>query len=85
MKIHISMNDALLEEVDRVAKENYLSRSGIISMACAQYIQSRAMATALSTAADALKRIADSGQMSAEDVAELEAFSKQAQFYKNML
>lgn len=84
MKIHISMNDALLDEVDKAAQENYISRSGMISIACAQYIQTRTMSKGLARAGEALERIAESGQISETDKKELLEFSRQCQLYKDL-
>lgn len=83
-KIHITMNEMLLDEVDKCAAESYISRSGMISIACAQYIQTRRMGKALARSARALERIAESGQISEKDQEELLEFSKQCQYYKDL-
>lgn len=84
-KINISMNDALLAEMESLAKQNYTTRSGIISMACANYVQQQRMSEGIVTAAKAMQRIAETGVMSDTDKAELESFAKIAELYSNTL
>lgn len=38
MKLNISMNDDLVSRLEKLADENYMTRSGIISVACAEYV-----------------------------------------------
>jgi metal-responsive CopG/Arc/MetJ family transcriptional regulator len=43
MKIQISIDDRLLERVDKYADENYMSRSGFASLAMSQYLNQNDM------------------------------------------
>lgn len=38
VKINITVDEDLLERIDQYAKENYISRSGLITLACTNYI-----------------------------------------------
>lgn len=84
-KINISINNALLEEMEALAKQNYTSRSGIISMACANYVQQHRLTDSFVNSAKALQRIAETGVMSDADKQELETFVKIAQLYHSTL
>lgn len=42
MKVQISLNDKLLERADKYANLNYLSRSGLISLALTNYLKTNA-------------------------------------------
>lgn len=42
-KLSISMNDELLERIDKYAEENYLNRSAVISFAVKQYLDAQSV------------------------------------------
>lgn len=39
MKFNVSMNDELFQKLEEEAKKNYLSRSGLVSLAVQNYLQ----------------------------------------------
>ena len=41
MKFNVSMNDELFQRLDEEAKKNYLSRSGLVSLAVTKYLQDK--------------------------------------------
>lgn len=41
MKFNVSMNDELFQKLEEEAKLNYLSRSGLISLAVTKYLQDK--------------------------------------------
>ena len=41
MKFNVSMNDELFKKLDEEAKKNYLSRSGLVSLAVTKYLQDK--------------------------------------------
>lgn len=41
MKFNVSMNDELFEKLEEEAKKNYLSRSGLVSLAVTKYLQDK--------------------------------------------
>lgn len=75
-KVQISIDDDLLSRVDKLADAMYMSRSGFISHACAQVINSNAMMVAITDVSLALKKIADTGMMSEEDKQQLDDFER---------
>lgn len=84
-KINITMNDGLLAELDALAKKNYSSRSGMISIALANYIQQQRISDGLISVSAALQRIAETGVMSDKDKEDLEAFTKFIDLYNATL
>lgn len=75
-KINISIDDNLLERLDKVADNNYMSRSGLISMACAQYINSSEVIVAIKDMALCMRKIADEGTVDHETMEQLEDFER---------
>lgn len=71
-KINISMDDKLLERLDRVADACYTSRSGLISIACTQYINTNEMIIAIKDMSVLMRKIADKGTVDQEDRDRLE-------------
>lgn len=75
-KINISIDDNLLERLDKVADCNYMSRSGLISTACAQYINSNEVIVAIKDMALCIRKIADEGTVDHETMEQLEDFER---------
>lgn len=71
-KINISIDDGLLERIDKVAELNYMSRSGLISVACAQYINSSEVVSAVKEMALCIRKIADDGTVDKETAQQLD-------------
>ena len=61
MKINISLDDKLVNRIDEYADYNYMSRSGLISLACTQYLNSRDMIVAMQKMSLAFEKIANDG------------------------
>lgn len=77
MKVQMSINDNLLERIDKAAKENYLSRSTFVSIAVSQYLNSAEMVSALRDLSMCMRKIADTGTVDDETkqkIADLERF-----------
>lgn len=75
-KINISIDDGLLDRLDRVADANYMSRSGLISTACAQYINSNEVIIAIRDMSLAMKKISEQGAIDEDTMRELEDFKR---------
>lgn len=75
-KVQISIDDELLNKVDKFAETMYMSRSGFISYSCAQIINTNAAMVAITDVSLALKKIAESGQMTLEDKQRLDDFER---------
>lgn len=67
MKINISIDDALIQRVDAYADANYMSRSGFISLACAQYLNQNEALISLAEMANAFRKMAETGSITDED------------------
>lgn len=78
-KVQISINDELLKRIDKLAEENYTSRSGIISFACTQFANSKEMITAISSISLSIRKIADSNEIDEESKEKLADFERIAQ------
>ncbi len=78
-KINISIDDDLLERLDRVAKSNYMSRSGLISTACAQFINANEVVVYVKEMALCMRKIADSGSVDEETLEKLDEFERISQ------
>lgn len=71
-KINISIDDNLLERLDKVAYSSYMSRSGLIAMACVQYINSNEVIAAVKDLSVSMRKIADTGKVDSETLEQLE-------------
>lgn len=67
MKINISIDDALIQRVDAYADANYMSRSGFISLACAQYLNQNEALISLAEMANSFRKMAETGSITDED------------------
>lgn len=78
MKVQISMDDALVDRLDLYAGRNYMSRSGLISLACTQFLNSSDAILAVKDIALAIRKIADAGEIDDETRCKLEDFERLA-------
>lgn len=76
MKVQITLNDALMERVDAYADENYMSRSGLISLAVTQYLNTAEVTKAIKEMAVCMRKIADNGTVDHETMKQLEDFER---------
>lgn len=75
-KITISLDDNLLKRVDNYADDNYLSRSGLISLSLTQYLNSADVTKAIKDMAFAMRKIADNGVVDEDTQRQLEDFER---------
>lgn len=78
-KVQISVDDELLKRIDNYSDRNYLSRSGLITLACSQYLNQAEVVTAVKDMALCMRKIADAGTVDAETQKQLEDFERLAQ------
>lgn len=76
MKVQITVDEDLMKRVDEYADENYMSRSGLISLALTQYLNAKEMVGAISRMSFALERIADKGEIDEQTQQELSDFQR---------
>ncbi len=77
-KVNISIDDELLKRADNYADANYTSRSGLLTTALVEYLNSREMITAVRKLNLTLEKIASDGECDEETLMELEDFSRLA-------
>ena len=75
-KIGVSLDDDLLARVDKYADENYMSRSGLITFACSQFLNQVEVMGLIKDMSLAMRKIADSGQVDDEVMEQLEDFQR---------
>lgn len=75
-KITISLDDELVKRVDNYADENYMSRSGLISLSLTQYLNSAEGTKAIKDLAFAMRKIADEGFIDEDTKRQLEDFER---------
>lgn len=74
MKINISIDERLLKKMDNYIKDNYMSRSGFISLAVNQYLTQAEALECLKNISLAMKRIAETGEVDESALKQLEEF-----------
>ncbi|MBC9706433.1 MAG: hypothetical protein H9W81_15980 [Enterococcus sp.] len=77
-KINISLDSELVERIESFADDNYMSRSGFISLACSQYLASADIVTAIKKLSLAFDKIASTGNVSDDVMKELEDYQRLA-------
>lgn len=70
-KVAISVSDELLSSMDSYAKENYMTRSGFVSMCCNQFLQAKELQRVIGSMAAAMEKMADAAEAGTIDEATL--------------
>jgi len=76
LKINISLDDELMKRTDNYADKNYMSRSGLISLALTQYLNGNEMIIAVKDIALSIRKMADNNTVDAEALEQLEDFER---------
>lgn len=76
MKLGITLDDSLVARIDSYADENYMSRSGLISLAVTQFLNSAEVTRAVRDLSLSMRKIADTGQLDDDTQRELEDFER---------
>ncbi len=79
MKINVSLDDRLAKRMDDYAEENYMTRSGLMSIALTQYLNTQEMISVIKNMSMSLAKIADSKMVTEEDKAEIEGYASMLQ------
>ncbi|MBO4519292.1 MAG: type II toxin-antitoxin system HicB family antitoxin [Paludibacteraceae bacterium] len=80
MKVGITLDDELLKRIDDFADKNYMSRSGLLSLAATSYINAAEVSSAIKDISLAMRKIADTGNVDHETMEKLEDFERLAKF-----
>lgn len=78
MKINVSLDDELVKRIETYADNNYMSRSGFISLACNQYLATADVVSAVKSLSLCMQKIADSGKVDSETLEQLEDYKRLA-------
>lgn len=76
MKVNITLDDELMKRLDDYADRNYMSRSGLMSLAVTQYLNTNEMILAVKDMALCMRKIADTGTVDHETMEQLEDFER---------
>ena len=79
MKLNVSLDDRLAKRMDDFAEENYMTRSGLVSIALTQYLNTQEMISVIKNMSMSLAKIADSKMVTEEDKAEIEGYASMLQ------
>lgn len=80
MKLNITLNDELVQRLDAYAERNYLSRSGLISQSCTQFLNAQELTLAMTDLSLSIKKIADTGEVDEETKKKIEDFERIVQY-----
>lgn len=73
-KISISIDDNLLEMIDEFAEDNYMTRSGFLTLVSKNYLQQQEVVKTLGSLRATLDTIKGSGELDPKSEADLQAF-----------
>lgn len=79
-KVQITLDDKLLDRIDTYADENYMSRSGLVSLAATQFLNTAEITRAVKDLSLAMRKIADTGTVDHDTMEQLEDFERVAQY-----
>lgn len=80
MKVNVTLDDKLLSRLDAYADENYMSRSGLISLACTQYLNSADIVRVVKEMGVAINKIADMGELDEDTQKQIEDLGRTMKF-----
>lgn len=78
MKLGITLDDELVQRIDSYADKNYMSRSGLISLALVSYLNSVEVVSYIRDLSLCVRKIADTGNIDHETVEQLEDLERVA-------
>ena len=76
VKVNITLDDELLQRNESYADENYLTRSGLITLATSQFLLQAEASRAIVDMSLAMRKIADTGTIDDEERRRLEDFER---------
>ena len=73
-KVNVTLDENLVERMDNYADDNYLSRSGLMSLALTQYLNQNDIVRAVNEISIAMRKIADNKELSDDEIRNLKDF-----------
>lgn len=77
-KIQISVDDELLKRMDTYADDNYMSRSGLITLAATQFLNANEVTKAIVSLNATMQAIKEAGNLDHETMEQLEDWQRLA-------
>ena len=85
MKVQISIDDELMKRIDDYADKTYMSRSGFITLAATQYLNTNEMLLAIKDMSFCLRKIADNNTIDEETYKSIEDIQRVCKMFSNTL
>lgn len=76
VKVNITLDEELLHRIESFADGNYLTRSGLITLATSQYLNHVEASRAIVDLSLAIRKIAETGTITEDQLRELEDFER---------
>lgn len=76
LKVNVTLDDDLMSRIDAYADENYMTRSGFVSLACTKYLQEQEAFRLVKGLSVAVRKISESGSADADTVRKLQELEK---------
>lgn len=78
VKVNVTIDEGLLERIDEYAEDNFITRSGLVQLAMSQFLTSNEATKALVEISLSLKKIAQTGSFSEDDLRQLQGLEQLA-------
>lgn len=78
VKLQLTVDKDLTDRMDAYAKDNHISRSGLVSIALAQFLNAFEMRQVIYNLGLALRKIADDGKIDSDSLEKLKDFERAA-------
>ena len=78
VKVNVTIDEGLLERIDEYAEDNFITRSGLEQLAMSQFLTANEATKALVEIRLSLKKIAQSGSFSEDDLRQLQGLEQLA-------
>lgn len=76
VKVNITLDEELLQRIESYADENYLTRSGLLTIAASQFLLQAEASRAIVDMSLAMRKIAETGTVSDDQLKQLEDFER---------
>lgn len=80
IKVQITVDEELLNKIDDYADDNYTTRSSVFVQGAAQIVNQAALIAAVKNMSLAMRKIADTGIVTPDELKQLEDFERAANY-----
>lgn len=74
IKVNVTLDEDLMKRADNFADDNYMSRSGLVSLALTQYLNQNDIVRAVNDISISMRKIADNQTLSEDEIKNLKDF-----------